>query len=149
MSDLSLLQSILITPLADVLDLPDYITPPPGTYKLLVNKVDSKEIGDKPAVTIEYAIIACTELADKDDEPPKEGDLTSEAFFFGDPDKVANTLSLIKSRFGGLAEALNASDVLGLLNSLEGLEITCTIGNRPDKKDKTKNWPSFKNIELA
>ena len=152
MSDLSLLQGILAKPLTEVADLPEFVTPPPGTYRLLVSKVASKVIGDKPAVSVEYTVLQTIELADKDDKPLEPGAMTGEAFFFGDESKIETALSVMKSRFGALAEPLGlAADcsVLELLDKLEGVEIQCTIGNRADKNDKTKLYSSFRDLMVA
>jgi len=149
MSDLSLLQSILAKPLDEVADLPEFITPPPGSYRLMITEVTSKEIGDKPAISVTYTVLATLELADKEDVPVPAGSLCGEAFFFGDPEKIDKTLSVIKLRYGALAEALAVTDVLSLLEKLEGIEITATIGNRADAHDKTKLYASYRNVALA
>lgn len=141
MSKFGALSAVMARNLDSVEDLPDYVTPPEGTYKLLVQKVGPEEINDKTALKVEYCIIETIALADP--EGDKEhvctpGNLFSEAFWFNDPEKVEKTLSVLKAKFGGLAEACGTTNLLGIMNKMEGMQVQAIITNRVVKDKETK-----------
>src|SRR5258705_6152544 len=66
----------------DVENLPDYITPPAGFYKLLVKTVDrKKDMKGKKCIHITFSVQEAIQLNNPAEEKPKEGSLFSQAYF--------------------------------------------------------------------
>lgn len=146
MSKFGALSAVMSRNIADIEDLPEYVTPPEGNYKLLVQKVGPEEINEKTALKVEYVIIDTIALADP--EGDKEhvvtpGSIFSEAFWFSDPEKVEKTLSVLKAKFGGLSEAVGSTNLLEIMNKMEGMQVQCIITNRVVKDKDTKKSRVF------
>jgi hypothetical protein len=153
---LGALASVLARDLNDIEDLPNYVAPPPGTYKLVIQEVGQKEIKDKATIAVTYLIGECVALADPSAEDHKgrlaaikPGDLMSEAFYFDKADKIETTLSVLKAKFGGLGEALGTTNLLEIMQKMKGMQVQCQITNRVDDNDKNKWYPSTKNMVPA
>lgn len=149
MADLSLLQEILAKPLSEIADVPEFETPPVGTYRLKMDKIESKKINDKPAVTLQWIVLQTKTLTDVSDKPVVDGSIFSEAFFFGDEEKSETSLSYMKLKFKDVAAELGATDLFALLNSIEGMEFDATVKNRANKDDPTKVYASTRDLSLA
>lgn len=156
-SKLGALAGVLARDLNDIADLPTYIAPPPGVYKLIIEECEPKEINEKTTIVVAYIVVECSALADPKDEVDaaklgtiKMGlDKMSEAFFFDKPENIETTLSVLKAKFGGLGEALGTTNLLEIMSKMKGMQIQAQITNRVDKNDKSKIYASTKNIVPA
>lgn len=151
MSKFGLLAQVVARPLDAIADLPVFTCPPPGTYKLLIEKCEEKEISKKAALVVEYAIVETVELTDKSDAEgmAKPGDKFSEAFWFNDAEKIEQTLSVLKAKFGGLATLYGTNNLLEILEKMPGTQVQAIITNRADKDDKTKFYPQTRDMVPA
>lgn len=141
------LDSILDMSLDDVEDLPEFVTPPPGHYKLLLKKLEQKTLSEKPALVFSYAVIETLELSNEADTPVA-GDLKSEfsETFFLNNEKG---LAFAKKNLAPLSAHFGVKTVRELIAACEGgVEVAATIKNRANK-EKTAIYPSVSNIIVA
>jgi hypothetical protein len=152
------LASVLSRDLAEIEDLPSYVAPPPGVWKLQIKDVEQKEIKNKTTITVSYNVLACVALGDPTAEDHlarvaaiKDGDIMSEAFYFDKPDKIETTLSVMKDKFGGLSTVCGTTNLMGILEKMKELKpiVQCQITNRVDDSDKTRFYASTKNMVPA
>lgn len=141
------LASVLAKDISTIEDLPNYIAPPPGTYKLLLNTCGEKTINEKTAIVVDYTFIECKSLNDTEgDKAELEGikwgkDKMSEAFYFNDADRIDTTLGSLKKKFGGLSNLLGTTNLLEILDKVPGMTFDAQIGRRKDDKDASKFHP--------
>lgn len=151
--DLGALDSVIALDLSQIPDLPDYKSPPAGSYALMIEKVQAKEIADKTALQITYIVDQVLELVDA--ETPQEeqvipGNKFTEAFFFDKPENIELTLGSLKKKFAGLAEAFGTTNLKEILEKAEGMKVLCTITNRVNKKTTPHSiYASVKDVTLA
>ena len=150
---LGALKTLLARNLDDIPDLPSYKCPPPGTYKFLIDKVESKEINKKTAIVVEYSIADTVELNNPEEVEEGErvapGDKFSEAFWFNDPDRIETTISVLKAKFGGLAEACGTTDLSEIMEKMPGMLVQGIISNRVDANDKSKLYAQTRDMVPA
>lgn len=157
MNKLGALAGVLTRDLGEIEDLPTYVAPPPGQYKLIIEACEPKEINDKTTVVTEYVIVECIALADPQDESDNNKlkeikfgkDKMSEAFFFDKADKVETTLSVLKAKYGGLGQALGTTNLLEIMQKMVGMQVSAQVTNRVDKDDKSKIYAGTKNMVPA
>lgn len=136
---LGALASVVARDLDAIPDLPDYKAPHPGVYKLLIAKVEQRDINKKTALVVEYSvvdIIQLNEVEDPNDPNVVPGNMFSEAFWFNDADRIENTLSVLKKKYSGLAETCGTKNLLDIMNKMEGMQVKCVITNRADPEGK-------------
>lgn len=152
------LASVLARDLSQIADLPQYVAPPPGVWKLQIADVEQKEIKDKTTITVTYTVLGCVALSDPTAEDHlarvaaiKDGSLMSEAFYFDKADKIETTLSVLKDKFGGLSTLFGTTNLLEILNGMKEQKpiVQCQVTNRIDKEDKTRFYASTKNMAPA
>lgn len=134
------LAAVMARNIEDIPDLPDYKAPWPGVYQLLIESVKEDTINDKTALVVTYMIAGVVEYGSEPDPEEdkdqivKEGDKFSEAFWFNDPEKIENTLSVLKKKFAGLAAAVGSTNLSEIMEKAEGMLVQCIISNRVDKE---------------
>jgi len=139
--------------LDDIPDLPVFKTPPPGVYTFVIESCKQKDINEKAAIVTEYVIVDTIELNEPDEyeeeERVKAGDKFSEAFWFDDPERVEQTTSVLKAKYGGFGAHLGTTNLLEILEKMEGLQVKGIIQNRVDRKDKTKIYPQTRDMVVV
>ena len=146
------LATLLAANLDDIPDLPVYKAPPPGIYLIVIKSVAEKLINEKTAMEIQYTVADIVELTEPntpEEEKVLPGGEFSEAFWFNKPESVEKTLSVLKAKFGGLAEILGTTNLLEILEKMEGMQVKCVITNRADKNDKTKIYAAVRDVVPA
>jgi len=134
---LGALAGVVARDLDDIPDLPEFLAPHPGVYKLLISLVEQREINKKTALVVEYDvvdIIQLNEAEDPNDPNVVPGNKFSEAFWFNDPEKVENTTSILKKKYGGLSDACGSKNLLDIMTKMEGMTVKAIISNRADEK---------------
>lgn len=154
--DLGALSALIAKDISEIPDPPSFKVPPCGTYTWLIEKIESKSLGQgdkaKPAIVCTYVIndiIEQTETDISESEQVKPGDKFGESFFFGDPEKADETISWMKARFAGLSEATGSTDLLEIVTKAEGMLVKGIIGHRVDKTDKSKIYPTIRDVVPA
>lgn len=151
------LGAVLAKDLSQIEDLPNYIAPPPGVYKLLILDCKQKEIGEKTVIAVDYMFLENKSLNEQLDEHDKADfdkiqwnkDRMSEVFYFDDAEKIETTLGVLKKKFGPLGAALGTTNLMEILEKLPNLTVDATISRRADKDDKTKFYPYTKLLVAA
>lgn len=151
------LSAVLAKDLSQIEDLPNYIAPPPGVYKLLIENCVQKTINQKVVIAVDYVFLEIIELNAKADEVDAADigkiqwgkDKMSESFYFDDPERIETTLGVLKKKFGPIGPVLGTTNLLEILDRLPNLTIEAQIGRRADEKDTTKFYPYTRTIMLA
>lgn len=135
--ELGALDSVIARDINEIPDLPDYKTPPAGSYSLMIEKIEPKEIGDKTALQITYKVDTVYELVIPDtpvEDQVIPGNLFTEAFFFDKVENIDMTLGALKKKFAPLAEPFGTTNLKDILEKAVGSKIDCVIHNRVNKK---------------
>ena len=143
------LDALLDTPLADVADLPEYVTPPNGSYLATIEEitVEPKTIKDQPALEakVKWKLDATLELADPNSVPVKDGSVATENFLISNAEYGMPGFK--RSLFGVAQAVANANGIdpsqvtpRQLIESGKGMTVLITVKNRKDKEDKTKSY---------
>lgn len=144
------LGAALARDVSQIADLPEFVAPPPGVYKLKIEAVDQKDINDKTCIAVTYLILGNIELANKEDAEElaaiKDGSKMGETFWFDKADKLETTLSVLKAKYGALGSALGTTNLLEIMTKMEGMTVQAQVKQRTDKDDKSKLYASTKNI---
>lgn len=143
------LGTVLAKNLSDIEDLPNYIAPPPGVYKMLIQDCGQKIINEKTTLVVNYVFLECKSLNDaEEDKAELEAikvqwgkDKMSEAFYFDQPDKIETTLGVLKKKYGGLGTALNTTNLMEILDKMPNMTIEATVGRRKDDNDSSRFYP--------
>lgn len=149
-SKLGALGAALARDISQIEDLPEYVVPPPGVYKLKIENVQQKDINDKTCMVVEYIVLGNISLGDPADAEElaaiKPGSKFGETFWFDKADKIELTLSVLKAKYGGLGQSLGTTNLLEIVTKMEGMQVQAQVKNRVDKDDKTKFYASTKNM---
>lgn len=138
------LDQLLDATLDDLDDLPSFQPFPAGAHKVLAT-FGTKEINGKSVVTLDFKMIESLELANTQDEPPKEGD-------------VANTMFMIDNEFGlgnlkkcaaPFTEMIGSSGLRDIVEGVKDVECVIVTGIRTDKSDPDKKYLNVKEIQVV
>lgn len=151
------LSSALAKNLSDIEDLPNFVSPPPGVYKLMIEKCEQDTVNEKTILKVTYKFLELVELSSKaDDEEKKEvaaiqwgKDKMSENFYFDKPDKIETTLGALKKKYGGLGAQLGTTNLEEILSKMVGCTVQAQIGRRADENDSTKFYGYTRQLQLA
>jgi len=154
---MSLFDAMLDQDLTEIADLPTYEVPPKGIYKLLVFKVEQKEVEvqnkDKqkiqaPVIQFDWKVVEPLELVNPEEaESIKPDTQFSESYFFhNDPEK---TKAALKDSFKEVASSLGIKNLKQLVEQLQGLEVIGNVKHRVDKNDKEKIYAQVRDIRLT
>lgn len=134
--------------LDDIEDLPSFATFPTGSYVInLVNGIERKEINEKIAAEVSMVLKDIVELdpnnLDKDEAPPKIGDIGSVAYM------LANKFGVGRYKedwLAPLSKVLNTK-VLGEIEAgSKGLDLLIVIKRITSKKDADKQYMQIKKL---
>jgi hypothetical protein len=151
------LSAVLAKNLNEIEDLPNYIAPPPGVYKMMIDACGQKTINEKTVIAVDYVFLELKSLNDNADEADKEEvkkiqwgkDRMSELFYFNDPERIETTLGVLKKKFGPMGPQLGTTNLLEILEKLPNLTIDSQVGRRKDDNDSTKFHPYTRTLVLA
>lgn len=141
------LDTLLDTPLSEVADLAEYVTPPKGTYLATIEEitVETKEVKGQTALEakVKWKLEATLELADPNSVPVKDGTVATENFLISNAEFG---MPSFKRSLHGVAQAVAAANGTApeqvtprqLLESGKGMTVMVTVKNRADKTDKSK-----------
>jgi hypothetical protein len=134
-------ESLLDTQIDDIPLPADFVTPPPGYYRLGITKVEQKTIGanDLDGVSLNFVVLETMELNKKDDTEVAVESLFSVFYAVG---------------FGLAALAKECKPIYGdekitlreLIERLDGMEVYAVITNRKDKYDPERKYAGVKQL---
>lgn len=146
--DLDVIDSLLDSDLAGIEDLPDYVTPPEGFYKLKV-KVDlAKEFKGKRAIGLTFNVIETIALNNAAEEPVKEGSLFSQMYFPDTSVEKQHMWRWLKKAIKYYSTAVGATSLKQALVAMDEQIVTAKVTLRPNE-EKTQWYPQVDNINPA
>ena len=144
------LANVVSRDIKDIEDLPNFIAPIPGIYKLLIKDCGQKIINEKACIVVDYVFIEAKQYNEQPDEQDQVEiakiqwgkDRMSESFYFNDPERIETTLGALKKKFGPLgAQLFQTTNLLQILEKLPNTTVDAQIGRRVDEHDKSKFYP--------
>ena len=142
------IDSLLDATLDDLADVPEFKPFPTGSHQCTIT-LESKSIGDKPAVEWKLTAIETIELADPTGTPVMAGDTCSGAFIFVGKDGKPNELA--QGQFKELMRPLQAhfgTDTnRQTMEAASGATVVVTMSQREGKKGSSSEGKFFPVIE--
>jgi len=146
------LDTMLTTSLDTVEDIPDYVTPPTGNYKLSIANAELEKLeakGTKPASArflITYKVEATTEV--KDALPVADGSMFSERFTYSEDGlkyfkRQAKNLLQVESLDG-----VNIGEILAALKESPVIDCVVTTTVTPANPTATPPTPEYTNTRV-
>ena len=135
---------LLDATLDDLQDLPSFKPFPIGAHRVLAT-IGTKDINGKLAVTLEFKMIENVEMANSQEELPKEGDTSSTMFFLGNK-YAEGALKLVAAP---IMKELNLSSIRELVEQAHDVECVIITGLRKDKNDPDKFYLDVKEIDVV
>lgn len=130
--------------LDDLKDMPAFVVPPVGHYKLSVSFA-RKTVNDKPCMEGKFKVMETLELKNPEDAAVEEGteftclyQLTNE---FGE--------GAFKEILKPIAAGTGITSVREIVDPSNSYEIYATLKHRVDKNDKEKIYANLQNITFA
>lgn len=138
------IESLLDTQIDDIPLPADFVTPPPGYYRLGIQKVEQKTVGanDIDGISLNFIVLETMELSKKDETPVADESLFS--VFYAVGFGIASLAKECKAIYGD--EKISVRE---LLERLGGAEVYAVITNRKDKNDPEKKYAAVKQLTLV
>lgn len=131
--------------LDDIDDLPAFVVPLPGAYKLRQTITD-KKVGEHPAFNVDFTILEVIEVPEvpAGESLPKVGD-TFNIAFMRDNEFGAGKF---KEYVTPIAAKLGLRNIAEIIAQSANMEIHAIVSRRADKTDKSKFYPDIKKVIL-
>lgn len=138
----------LDTTLDDIEDLPQFLVFPTGSYMMtLVTGMEAKKVGEHNAITMQLTLNEVIELdkkmLDKDEEPPKEGDVANLAFMLDNKFGVGK----LKQFIAPIAEHLEVKTIREAVENSSGLQLAVVL-TRSFDKEKGRHYQNFSKVAV-
>ena len=122
----------------DAPEVPDFVTPPSGFYKLTCQKItmNKSEEDACESVRVTWVIDETVELAKADAEQVKAGSLFSDTYFVKGKDGKRNDMAMgaLKKTFACVAETFQKSNWLEIFEAAEGAKVSAKVTTKAGKK---------------
>lgn len=148
LNDDSEIDDLLEANLEEIEDLPDYVTPPAGYYKLMVNVDKKKKMKEKTAVQLKFTIVETIQLNNEAETRVKEGSIFTQAFFPDTSQEKANRWRWLKKAVKPYLEASGAPNLSACLDAMDGQVITGVVSLRWND-EKTMQYPQVDKLTPA
>lgn len=141
------IENLMDASLDDVADLPAFEIPPKGHYKLRLEKFEQVTTSsDKPATSMRIVVVSTLELTNKSEAPIKDGTKFGPLFMMDNEFGQGAFKQVAKAFAKGLGMVSpKVSEIMALTN----IEFTAAVGQRQDKNDKERFYPTLANIEVV
>lgn len=116
--------------LDDLADLPEFIVPPAGAYQATIISLESKKIGDHPAVEVKFKLNTVEELSDPSEAPPASGTECSTSFMTDNEFGIGALKALLKP----LATHFGTRSANETMAAAKGAEVLLVTKVRKGKK---------------
>lgn len=135
------MQSMLDTNISDIPMPADFVTPPPGYYRLGITKVEEKTVGanETDGIGINFVVLETMELNKKDDTEVAVDSIFS--VFYAAGFGLASLAKECKAVYGDEQITLRE-----LVERLDGMEVYAVITNRKDKNDPERKYAGVRQI---
>lgn len=131
----------------ELADLEGFEPLPAGTHRVSINW-DTKEINDKPAVTLSMKLLECIECSDSRQEPPEPGKTSDIAYLLKKDDGEDNKISQgqLKEVLLALQPYVGGDLSREIMENSDGAEVIVTLKVRPSKKDPDQKFNDIKSL---
>lgn len=134
--------------LDDIADLPGFMTPPTGAYKVIQLSTERKEVGEHAAMELKFKLIDVLELnednLDENETPPKTGDEFSMLFMLDNEFGVGALKAYLKP----IAERAKTTSVKDTLKAGDNMELLLVLHRKFDRK-KDQHFSKIKQVALV
>ena len=138
MTEMNMEFDLLNENIEDAPEVPDFVTPPSGFYKLTIQDVKMEKVEDSPMqfVKVLYVIDEVVELAKADAEAPAVGSLFSESFFTVGKDGKRSDIGIgnMKKAFQCVATTYGVSSWADIFERAIGAKISSKVVTKAGKK---------------
>lgn len=133
--------------LDDIADLPGFMTPPTGGYKVMQLSSERKEVGDHAAMEIKFKLLEIVELNEdnlnENEAPPKVGDEFSMLFMLDNEFGIGAMKAYLKP----IAERAKTTSVKDTLKAGDNMELLMILHRKHDK-NKDQDFTKIKQVAL-
>lgn len=142
-------EDLLDANLDDLKDLPGFIVPPLGHYKLSVS-LEKKVVNDKQCIEAGCTVLETLELASPNDKPVENGTKFSQLFMMDNEWGQGGFKGFVLP----IATALGIGKVGEAVAKIQGVQIAATIKHRYHKDDKAlpvadrRTYANLMNVEV-
>lgn len=142
------MDALLNEDLDSIPDLPDFVTPKEGVYKVHVDEVDlAKEIGTNRAISVTYSIQELVQARGTETgDDCKPGDKFSELYFMTTQKGAEYTKQHLKKLLLPVAAQMGTSNLASTLSSFGGCDVYVVIKHQKDRDDKAKVYAKVSKV---
>jgi len=139
------IEDLMDASIDDLKDLPPFIVPPVGHYKLQVS-LERKVVNTHPCVEAQFVVQETLELKNPAETPVENGTKFSTLYTMDNEFGQGNFKLFLAPLLEGLG--LQGKKVSEVIASVKNVVIAATVKQRPDKEDKDKIYANVVNAEL-
>jgi hypothetical protein len=139
------IEDLMDASIDDLKDLPPFIVPPVGHYKLQVS-LERKVVNTHPCVEAQFVVQETLELKNLAEAPVENGTKFSTLYTMDNEFGQGNFKLFLAPLLEGLG--LQGKKVSEVVASVKNVVIAATVKQRPDKEDKDKIYANVVNAEL-
>jgi hypothetical protein len=134
------------TDLEDIPDLPSFSVWPTGSYAVVIDKWEEKEVADNAGLEITFKLVEKLEVTEEvsESEMPKEGDSMSMFYNFDNEFGGGNLKKFLKP----FSEHFGAKRVGEILEQINGTACMIVSKRKPSKKDPEKMFADIKQVSI-
>lgn len=140
------IEDLMDATIDDLKDLPPFILPPKGHYKLLLG-LERKSINDRPAIIANFVVEETMELSNKADIAVEKGTKFNQVFFM-DNEFGQGAFKLFMSPVSA-SMGWAGKKISELCNLCQNVHIAATLKHKKDKEDAEKFYPNVVNPEVV
>lgn len=145
------IEELMDASLDDIADLPGFVVPPQGHYKLAVS-LEKKVVNDVPSIEAGCTVMETLELDNKDETPVEPGTKFSQLFMMNNEWGQGGFKGFVSPIATGLG--LQNPKVSQVVEAVQNITITAVIKHRYHKEDKQKpvaerrTYANLTNVEV-
>jgi hypothetical protein len=145
------IEDLMDASLDDLKDLPGFVVPPVGHYKLLVS-LETKKINDHPSIQASCTVLETFELANKNETPVENGTKFSQLFMMDNEWGQGGFKGFALPISEGLK--LVRPPIKEVVAAIQNITIAATIKHRYHKEDRAlpvgerRVFADLKNVEV-
>jgi len=134
-TDLIPIEDLMDSSIDDLEELPPFIVPPVGYYKLAVS-LSRKSVNDKPCIEAAFVVRETLELKNPSEAPCEAGTKFSQLFTMDNEWGQKGFKSFLKGLIDPLG--LSGKKVSEVIEAVQNVEVAATVKQRKDKNDPDK-----------
>lgn len=140
------IEDLMDASIDDLKDLPPFIVPPVGHYKLGMS-LSRKVVNDKPCIQAEYVVKETLELKNSQEAPAEVGTKFSQLFTMDNEFGQGAFKALVAPLVAGLG--LQGKKIAEIIAAVQNVDVHATVKQRKDKDDKDKVYANVQNVEVV